>query len=412
MTSITVTDGASREGGGNSLLYDPKARGLLFQALLLIAVVAFFAWIVENTVTNLAEQNKRSGFGFLEETSGFQILTTLGTYFIESRPGRATYLDVFWIGVINTLIVAVTGIVAATILGFVMGVFRLSSNIVLSTFATVYVELLRNIPLLLQILFFYIVTLRALPWPRDEPLGATSFGLNITGLYAPFPVTSAGFSTVMWALLAGLALAWLLGWLADRQQAATGQRFPAFWLGLAAIVILPLVAYYLTDRPLTWEQPEFRTDGPVLRRGYQDGVGMVIKPEFIALWLALSLYTASFIAEIVRAGILAVPSGQTEAAYALGIRPNVTLRQVIIPQAMRVIIPPLTSQFLNLTKNSSLAVAIAYPDVVSVFAGTALNQVGQEIEMIVMMMLVYLVFSLGTSAFMNWFNDRVALVER
>lgn len=412
MTSTTASE--TEDAGLTSLLYDPKARGLLFQVLLLTAVVAFFAWILDNTITNLATQGKKSGFGFLNETSGFQMLTTLGTFAVEARAGVATYLDVFWIGVINTLIVSFLGIIAATILGFLMGIFRLSSNVILRGFATVYVELLRNTPLLLQIFFWYFVTLRALPGSRDEPMtlfGGT-FGFNITGLYAPFPLPQDGISTVIWAFIGACVAAAAIWWLAAKRQEATGKQFPAFWVGLILVIGIPLIVYYMMGKPLGWEYPEFRNEGPILRRGYQNGVGAVIKPEFIALWLALSLYTASFIAEIVRAGILAVPGGQTEASKALGISPNITLRKVVIPQAMRVIIPPLTSQFLNLTKNSSLAVAIAYPDIVSVFAGTALNQVGQEIEMIFMMMTVYLIISIGTAAFMNWFNDRMMLVER
>ena len=315
--------------------------------------------------------------------------------------------------------VGLISIFFATILGFMIGIFRLSSNIVLRGFATAYVELLRNIPLLLQILFFYIVVLRLLPGKREPGFEMGFLGLdlgtmplNITGLYIPYPVTSEGFGTVLIAFLGACVLAWIVGWLARKRQEATGKQFPSFWVGLALIGCITLATHYAMGSPLFWEQPEFRDTGPVLRRGYQSGVGGVIVPEFIALLLALSLYTAAFIAEIVRAGILAVPGGQTEASKALGMSNGQNLRLVVIPQALRVIIPPLTSQYLNLTKNSSLAVAIAYPDLVQVFAGTALNQVGQEIEMIFMMMMVYLVISLVTSAFMNWFNDRMRLVER
>lgn len=414
MAGDTRRQDTEEDVGLAALIYDPKARGLLFQILLLLAVIGFFAWILDNTITNLATQGKKSGFGFLGDSSGFQVLTTLGSWAVSYEAGKSTYLDVFWLGVINTLIVAFAGIIAATLIGFMMGVFRLSSNVVLRSFATVYVETLRNVPLLLQIFFWYFVVLRALPLGRAEPMSAFNgtFGLNITGLYGPYPQPQDGFGTVVWAFLAGIVLAWLVSWLAAKRQEATGKQFPSFWVGVGLVLGLPLIAYYMLGEPLNWQYPEFRTEGPVLRRGYQNGIGMVIKPEFISLWLALSLYTASFIAEIVRAGILAVPHGQTEAASALGIRNSPTLRLVVIPQALRVIIPPLTSQYLNLTKNSSLAVAIAYPDIVSVFAGTALNQIGQEIEVIFMMMMVYLVISLVTSAFMNWFNDRMKLVER
>ena len=417
-------DRDAEEGGLAALIYDPKARGLLFQTVLLLAVIGFFAWVLDNTVTNLASQNKKSGFDFLGETSGFQILTTLGTYVIEARPGQATYLDIFWVGVINTLAVSIVGIIVATLLGFLLGIFRLSSNIILRGFATVYVELLRNIPLLLQIFFFYIVVLRLLPDKRDRGFTAFdgTFGLNKEGLFAPFPAVEEGFGTVVLAFLGAVVLAWIVSWLAAKRQAATGKQFPSFWAGLALVIGIPVAVFYMIGEPMQWEYPRFLDVGEKLdngrtvsriKAGYDIGYGgLVIVPEFLALWLALSLYTASFIAEIVRAGILAVPSGQTEASKALGMSNGANLRLVVIPQAMRVIIPPLTSQFLNLTKNSSLAVAIAYPDIVSVFAGTALNQVGQEVEMIFMMMMVYLVISLGTSAFMNWFNDRMRLVER
>lgn len=428
MTSTTASEQTDDSAGLTSLLYDPKARGLLFQVLLLAAVVAFFAWVLDNTITNLADAEKRSGFGFLSETSGFRMLTTLGTFVVESRAGVATYLDVFWIGVINTLAVSVIGIIAATLIGFLVGIFRLSSNVVLRGFATAYVELLRNTPLLLQIFFWYFLLIELLPGKQERvQLMGDIFGINKFGLFGPYPQFSEGFGTVVWAIIGAAVLVWVMAWAMKKRQEATGKPFPVFWVGLALLIGIPLAVFYAVGAPMEWEFANFRAAddlmddgrrvGPI-RAGFETATvgsaapGIVIKPEFIALWLALSLYTASFIAEIVRAGILAVPSGQTEAAKALGISPTVTLRKVIIPQAMRVIIPPLTSQFLNLTKNSSLAVAIAYPDIVSVFAGTALNQVGQEIEMIFMMMVVYLLISLGTAAFMNWFNDRMMLVER
>ena len=370
-------------------------------------------WLGNNTLINLAEQGKSLGFNFLEQTSGFQISSTLGTWAMEYNVGTSTYLDVYFIGIINTFLVAALGIIAATFLGFALGIMRLSQNMVVKGFATVYVEVLRNVPLLLQLFFWYFAVLRALPSRRGQvEIFEGAAGINITGLYLPAPIaqSGAGVLGLAFILFVGIAI-WLKRW-AKRRQYETGQIFPAFWAGLGLIVFGTSLVYLLMGQPIDWSFPVFKDTGPALRRGFQIGDGMVIVPEFIAVWLALSLYTAAFIAEIVRAGILAVSKGQTEASYSLGLRPGITLRLVIIPQALRVIIPPLTSQYLNLTKNSSLAVAIAYPELVSIFAGTALNQVGKEIEMIAMMMSVYLTFSLLTSAFMNWFNARVKLVDR
>ena len=370
-------------------------------------------WLGNNTLINLAEQGKSLGFNFLEQTSGFQISSTLGTWAMEYNVGTSTYLDVYFIGIINTFLVAALGIIAATFLGFALGIMRLSQNMVVKGFATVYVEVLRNVPLLLQLFFWYFAVLRALPSRRGQvEIFEGAAGINITGLYLPAPIaqSGAGVLGLAFILFVGIAI-WLKRW-AKKRQYETGQIFPAFWVGLGLIVFGTSLVYLLMGQPIDWSFPVFKDTGPALRRGFQIGDGMVIVPEFIAVWLALSLYTAAFIAEIVRAGILAVSKGQTEASYSLGLRPGVTLRLVIIPQALRVIIPPLTSQYLNLTKNSSLAVAIAYPELVSIFAGTALNQVGKEIEMIAMMMSVYLTFSLLTSAFMNWFNARVKLVDR
>jgi general L-amino acid transport system permease protein len=310
-------------------------------------------------------------------------------------------------------LVAVLGIIGATFLGFTIGVMRLSKNFIIRSFATVYIELLRNIPLLLQLFFWYFAVLRALPSKRDKiDIVSNVAAVNITGLYLPAPVMHPGFIYSVIALVIAAIMTLIMKKWAERRQFETGQRFPVLWAAIGLFLALPLFTFLVTGSPLEWSLPEFKIDGPILRRGFQSGAGMVLVPEMLAVWLALTLYTASFIAEIVRAGILAVAKGQTEAAYSIGMRPGMTLRLIIIPQALRVIIPPLTSQFLNLTKNSSLAVAIAYPELVSVFAGTALNQVGKEIEMIFMMMMVYLTFSIFTAALMNWFNSRVKLVER
>ncbi len=397
----------------NHILNDSQFRGIFFQLLMCAGLLLSGYWLFENTLTNLANQGKSLGFDFLTTTSGFQIIPTLGTWVFDYEVGKSTYLDVYFIGIVNTLIVAFLGIFAATFLGFAIGIMRLSSNLVFRTFATIYIELLRNIPLLLQLFFWYFAVLRTMPGKREKiELVDGVIGLNITGLYLPAPIFGENFIYTIVALIIAIVLTFIFGKYASNRQAKTGKALPLFWISIGILILIPLCAYFLTGSPLEWSLPEFKDTGPKLRRGYQDGAGMLVVPEMLSVWLALSLYTAAFIAEIVRAGILAVNRGQTEASYALGLKPNITLRLVVIPQAMRVIIPPLTSQFLNLTKNSSLAVAIAYPELVSVFAGTALNQVGKEIEMIFMMMMVYLTFSLVTAAFMNWFNSRVKLVER
>jgi general L-amino acid transport system permease protein len=395
------------------LLYNSTWRGWLFQGLVLLGLLSFFIWIISNTVDNLQRLDKKTGFDFLDQRAGFEILTSPGTSFMNYAPGVSTYLDVFWVGVINTIFVAFIGIIAATIIGFLMGVMRLSKNKIISAIATVYVETFRNIPLLLQILFWYSLMIKSLPGGREQlAIFGDLGGLNNRGLFMPQPIFEDGFGYVALAFLGGLAGCWLYAKAATAIQYRTGRRpwgWPAYLLLLIGI---PLAVFFLLDRPMTWELPVFNTEGPILRRGFDADFGMALKPELLALWVALSVYTAAFIGEIVRSGILAVSHGQTEASQALGLRSGLIQRLVVIPQAMRVIVPPLTSQFLNLTKNSSLAVAIAYPDIVSVFAGTALNVVGQEIEMIFMMMMVYLILSLSTSLFMNWFNSRIKLVER
>lgn len=383
-----------------ALLNDPKVRGLVFQAALLVAV-AWLAWIgVQNMFANLKAANIASGFGFLGRNASFEISQTLIPY----DQATSSYGRVYVVGLLNTLLVAAIGIVLATVIGFVVGIARLSRNWIVSRLAGVYIESLRNIPLLLQIFIWYFAVLRLLP-SRRESLDLGLFGqLNISGWYAPEPVFSEGASLILWAFVAAVIAAIAVARWARARQARTGQPFPIFWTSAALIVGLPILAYLASGMPLTFEYPVAGNFGP---RG-----GARIYPEMIGLLLALATYTAAFIAEIVRAGILAVDKGQTEAASALGLRRGQTLRLVVIPQAMRIIIPPLTSQYLNLTKNSSLAVAIAYPDLVSVFAGTALNQTGQAVEILLMTMLTYLALSLLTSAFMNWYNARMALVER
>jgi len=384
---------------GTSFLYDPFYRGLAAQALVAIALVLVIGWFTSNTIDNLRRANIASGFAFLWNRAGFDISQHLVSYTADD-----TYARAFLVGLLNTLLVAVVGIVLATLLGFVAGVGRLSKNALISGIAAVYVETLRNIPVLLQLLFWYRAVLAVLPAPRQAI--ALPFGsyLSNRGLLLPhFVWGEGGMATFVALVVAILVVVFLARW-ARRRQMATGQRFPTLLAGIAILVLLPLAVFVASGMPLSVEFPELK--------GFNFVGGFHILPEFLALVLGLTLYTATFIAEIVRAGILAVPRGQTEAAYALGLRPGVTLRRVVIPQAMRVIIPPLTNQYLNLIKNSSLAVAVAYPDLVSVFAGTVLNQTGQAVEAIFLTMMVYLLISIVTSLFMNWFNQRVALVER
>jgi general L-amino acid transport system permease protein len=378
---------------------DTRVRAALLQALLLALVVLLIGSIVNNTLGNLARQGIASGFGFLGQPAGFGIGFSLIEYHEAMSYGRA-----FLVGLSNTLLVSALGVIAATLLGFIIGVARLSPNWLIRQWAAAYIEIFRNLPLLLQIFFWYFAVLRALPHPRQSHNLFELAFLNSRGLYVPRPVFDEGFGWVVLALLAGLAGAWWLARRARKLRLLTGEAPRLNRLGWLLPIVLPLLAAVATGRPLAWDLPE-------LQRFNFTG-GMVLIPELIALWLALTTYTAAFIGEIVRAGIQSVAHGQREAATALGLSPALVLRKVILPQAMRVIVPPLTNQYLNLTKNSSLAAAIAYPDLVSVFAGTVLNQTGQAVEVISITMAVYLAISLTIAAFMNWYNRRIALVER
>lgn len=383
----------------SSIWNDPRFRSLLSQALLILGVV-WLGWeVISNTTRNLEQQNIASGLGFLDTTAGFGINQHLIPYSEESTYGR-----VFIVGLLNTLLVSAIGIFLATVVGFVVGIMRLSKNWLIAKIATVYVEVMRNIPLLLQIFFWYFAVLRTLPSPRNSATFLDSIFINGRGLYMPRLMPEAGFGLVTALFLIGIVATIAIRIWAKRRQDATGQPFPIVATGLGLIIGAPAIGFLIAGSPVSFEYPELQ--------GFNFVGGLRVLPEFVALLAALSIYTAAFIAEIVRAGILAVNKGQTEAAAALGLRPRPILRLVVIPQAIRVIIPPLTNQYLNLTKNSSLAVAIAYPELVSVFAGTTLNQTGQAVEIILMTMAVYLVLSLLTSAFMNWYNAKMALVER
>lgn len=390
---------ATPSGRRGSLLTDPQARAWIFQIVAVLAVVSFGWFLFDNTQTNLEHRGITSGFGFLDSSAGFGISQHLIDYSESDSYGR-----VFWVGLLNTLLVSVIGIVLATLLGFVLGIARLSTNWLIRQLATVYIEIFRNIPPLLQIFFWYFAVIGPLPGPRNSlSLGDLVF-LNNRGVQMPAPSASESYGVFMLALLAALVLVVLVSRWARARRLATGQRFPVFWAALALVVAIPGACVLLFGSPVTWSVPE-------LQRFNIRG-GWVVIPELVSITMALSIYTAAFIAETVRSGIQAVSGGQTEAAASLGLRPGQVLRLVVIPQALRVIVPPLTSQYLNLTKNSSLAAAIGYPDMVSLFAGTVLNQTGQAIETMAITMSVYLAISLSISMLMNLYNKRIALIER
>ena len=381
---------------------DPDKRAIVYQALVLAFIVWLLYSIVHKTATNRESRGLASGFGFLTSSAGFGIISTPFVPYTED----SSYFTVFLVGLVNTIIIAFVGCLLALVLGFVVGISRLSSNWLIQKIATFYIELFRNIPLLLQILFWYSAVLKPLPGPRElhEAGETVYFSINNRGLIFAEPMGQEGFQYVWYAFFAAIVVSWLIRKWAYARQMQTGEQFPNFLVSLGLIVGAPLITYLVMGRPLEFMPAEMSR---FALRG-----GVTIIPEFVALLLALVIYTAAFIAEIVRAGIQSVSHGQTEAASALGIKPTHRMRLVVVPQAMRVIVPPLTSQFLNLTKNSSLATAIAYPDLFSVFAGTTLNQTGQAVEIMAMTLAVYLTLSLLTSAFMNWYNSSIKLVER
>jgi general L-amino acid transport system permease protein len=369
-------------------------KGLILQILFLAALAWIGYEIVDNARENLANQRIASGFGFMSQTAGFGVSQALIPY-QESD----SYTRVFLVGLVNTLVVAVIGIFFATILGFLVALGRLSPNWLLSRIAGGYVELMRNLPLLFQILFWYLAVLGTLPNPRQSVTVLDSIFLSNRGLVIPGPVGQPGLSAFLFAILIALALAIALPAYARRRLFQSGQRIVVWPYVLGALIGLPLLAALIFGKPVTF-------DIPVLR-GFNFAGGMRLAPEFVALTLALATYTAAFIAEIVRAGIQSVHKGQMEAGASLGLTRGSTLRLVVVPQAMRVILPPLTNQYLNLTKNSSLAVAIGYPDLFSVFAGTTMSQTGQAIEIIAITMGVYLIISLVTSALMSFYGWRI-----
>ena len=383
-----------------SLWRNKEARSVIVQIVTMAVVFALVAIGLHNVAVNLEAIGKEFSFDFLNAPAAYDITFSP---FIDYT-SRDTHMVAAIVGILNTLLVAVCGIVLATVLGFTMGVLRLSSNWLISRMVYVFIEFTRNVPVLLHILLVYGIVVSMLPVPRNAiGIGDTMFVSN-RGLYVPAPVLEDGAGIVGAVLVLAIIAAIVFRRWAKRVQDETGGIYPVFWICTAMIVGAAAAAFLLTGMPLAWDVPalkEFNFKG-----------GMALKPEFLALWLALSYYTSCFIAEIVRAGILAVSHGQTEAAYSMGLRPNRTLQLVIIPQAMRIIVPPLVSQYLNLTKNSSLAIAIGYMDVVATIGGISLMQTGKEVETMIIVLGVYLVISLTISAFMNWFNRSIRLKER
>jgi general L-amino acid transport system permease protein len=385
----------------SSVINDERYRSIFYQILVFGTVFAIAAFLVNNTLTNMAAQGKAAGFDFLLGTAGFAIAWTP----LDYKPVDS-YLFVYWVGIVNTLIISGISIVLTTILGFVIGIFRLSKNWLIGQIAAWYVEVLRNTPLLLQIIFWYLGAFANLPRPKQsvELFGADWLILNNRGLYFP----NAEFGELFWLTAVGMLISVVAAiWYnkrAIKQQLETGVYVPIWWKILVILIGLPLAIFLVTGMPLSWELP--------VLKGFNFQGGTFILPAMCSVLVALVIYHSAYVAEMVRAGIMSVSHGQTEAAYSLGLRPSWTMRLVIIPQAMRAIIPPMISLWMNVVKNSSLAIAIGFPDLVNVFMQTSLNQSGHAIEIVAMVMLFYMTVSLTISACLNVYNKKILLTER
>ncbi len=378
---------------------DEHSRAVIVQIVAVVLLFATAAYLVRNAIVNLEAIGKGFSFAYLWEPASYDINQHLIEY-----SSRSTHFRAMLVGILNTLLVAVSGIVLATVLGFLLGVLRLSKNLLANKLAQVYIDFVRNVPVLLHILFVYGIIINTFPTTREAmSLGNMAFLTN-RGFFVPKPFFEPIFMVVLGILAAGVVFAIWFRRYASKIQKETGKQYPVFWILLGAVLGVPLVCFFLLGAPITFEIPEFA--------GFNFTGGMVVRPEFTALWLALSLYTAAFIAEIVRAGILAVNYGQTEASLSLGINRGKTLDLIVIPQALRVIVPPLTSQYLNLTKNSSLAIAVGYMDIVATIGGISLNQTGREMECMTIVLILYLLLSLFISVLMNLYNKRIRMVER
>ena len=382
-----------------AFLRDRKVRDILWQVAATVALVAVVWFFVRNASANMVKAGIASGFGFLWRDSGIEVPFNLTGY----KPSD-TILALLWTGIVNTVLVSVVSIAAATIIGFSVGLLRLSRNWLLSTLAGFYIEFVRNIPLLFFVLFWYFGVLAALPTPRESLNLLDIAFLNRRGLSIPTPNDMTGLRLALLATLVLFAVQWGIARWARVRQARTGRDFPTWLVGCGICGVLPVLAFGVAGALTTWEVPTLR--------GFNYRGGFVLVPEFVALFAALSTYTAGFIAEVVRGGVQSVRQGQIDAARALGLTQGRIVRLVVIPQAMPVIIPPITSQYLNLIKNSSFGAAIAYPEIVAVFMGSALVSTGQSIEIIAITLAIYLTLSLAVSAFMNWYNARHRLVTR
>ena len=378
---------------------DERFRSIFFQTLVvgLFALGIFF--IVQTTAYNLEKRNIATGWRFLSDPAGFDISFSP---FLDFK-STDTHLKVYFVGVLNTLLVSITGCIAATILGFLVGIIRLSSNWLLSKISYIYVEFTRNVPLLLQIILWYSILIQ-LPRVKQSLQILDVFYISNRGLYSPRPIFESGFTYIFIAIILALISSFFIRRWAKKRQDLTGDQYPVFYTSFGLIFIIPLILFFILGSPMSFEYPEMK--------GFNFKGGLVIRPEFIAMFLALSIYTAAFISETVRAGILSVTKGQREASAALGLKQSWIMRLIIIPQALRVIVPPLTSQYLNLTKNSSLGIAVGYADLVHGFGGISLNQTGQAIECMVIVMATYLTISLTISFFMNIYNRSIQFKEK
>lgn len=378
---------------------NPENRSIIYQVLALVAIFSFTYFVLNNMFINIEKRGINTGFDFLGTEAGFGILQSLIEYDESDSHGK-----VFIVGLLNTILVSIIGIIFATVLGLLVGIGRLSNNWMVSKLSMVYVETFRNIPILLQILFWYNVVLAALPSPKQSMSFMDAVFFNNRGLYIPRPILESGFVAVIIASIIALVSVLYLGQWAKKRHDETGEEFPMFWVGTTILVGAPVLVFFISGAPATLEYAQLK--------GFNFRGGWTLIPELLALAFALSIYTATYIAEAVRAGIEAVPKGQKEAAHALGLKESVILKKVVLPQALRVIIPPVINQYLNLVKNSSLATAIGYPELVNIFSGTSLNQVGQAVEIILMTMAVYLTLSILISIGMNYFNAKMQIKER